>query len=66
MGKYVKTIGERKFEKPENYACQICRASREICERCQTTGYLLQVAPPPVGSTVVRRGRPRPSLPTYN
>jgi hypothetical protein len=22
----------------KNYACQICRAPREICERCQTAG----------------------------
>jgi hypothetical protein len=65
MGKYVRTIGEKKLGKAENYACQICRASREICERCQTTGYLLQVAPQPVDSSV-RRGRPRPILPVYN
>ncbi len=65
MGKYVKTIGEKSSEKPQNYACQICRASREICQRCQSGGYLLHMEPQRVVPTV-RRGRPRPSLSVYN
>ena len=56
---------DKSFEKPQNYACQICRASREICERCQSVGYLLQLDPPALVPSV-RRGRPRPSLPAYN
>ena len=63
MGNYVKTR-EKNLEK-QSYACQICRATREICERCQSVGYLLQLAPPPVVPSP-RRGRPRPSLAIYN
>ena len=65
MGNDVKSGPEKSFEKPQNYACQICRATREICERCQSVGYLLHMEPPPVVSPV-RRGRPRPSLSVYN
>ncbi len=65
MGKYVRTIGEKRFEKPENYACQICRASREICKRCQTADYVVHMEPER-GVPTVRRGRPRPSPSVYN
>ena len=64
MGKSAKSSSEKSFEKPQSYACQICRASRETCERCQSVGYLFQSDPPPVLPSV-RRGR-RPVLPVYN
>ena len=63
MGKYVKTIGEKGSEKPESYACQICRGPQELCQRCQSVGYVMHMEPRPV-APVVRRRRPQPIL--YN
>jgi hypothetical protein len=50
-------------KKAQNYACQICRASREICERCQTAKHLasLSAAPP----MTARRGRSWVTLSGY-
>jgi len=63
MGKYVRTIGEKSSEKPENYACQICRGPKELCQRCQSVGYVWRAEPRPAVSAA-RKARPRPIL--YN
>ena len=38
-------VGPTLTKKTQNYACQICRAPREICERCQTSGVQVATAP---------------------
>ena len=57
-------VKQHKAEKPQGYACQICRASREICERCQSAKYVMRVAATPVAPKA-RRGRPRATLSAY-
>ena len=62
-------VKQHTAEKPHGYACQICRASREICERCQSAKYVMRMTVPTLAAPTIvptaRRGRPRATLSAY-
>jgi hypothetical protein len=71
MGNDLKlgVVKQHKTEKPQGYACQICRASREICQRCQSAKYVMRMTVPTMAAPTIvptaRRGRPRATLSAY-
>ena len=71
MGNPAKSVlvKQHNSEKPQGHVCQICRASREICERCQTAKHVVRMTVPTLPAPTIlptaRRGRPRATLSAY-